>query len=288
MPSDTEAVPVYLYEQFERLRRAEMAFHDGADDSVHQLRVAARKLRSTLRTFKTLVGKKNADAVAAELKWLGGELAPARDAEVSQARIEAGLDDVPPELVFGPLRQYLARGFTRTSQAGLARAAEALSSTRYATLVQSIAALIETTQPTERKALRRPMRKAARKLDRATAATAGLSGDELEKALHNVRKKAKRARYAADVVRPVSGKKLRTWRKHVKAIQRTLGQHQDSVVDRATLRHFAIDGFSENQNTFTFGLLYGRDEAAASMLRDRFADEWRTLTTGARPAWLKN
>ncbi|MFD2470386.1 CHAD domain-containing protein [Amycolatopsis silviterrae] len=283
----TGVVPAYLNEQLERLRRAELAFHDGADDSVHQLRVAARKLRSAIRTFKPLVGKKNADAVAAELKWLGGELAPARDTGVSQARIEAGLDDVPPELVFGPLRQYLARGFARTSQTGLTRAAEALSSTRYATLVQSIATLIETTRPAGEKALRKLMRKAARKLERATAATAGLSGDELEKALHNVRKKAKRARYAADVVRPVFGKRLRVWRKHVKAVQRTLGKHQDSVVDRAALRHFAIDGFSENQNTFTFGLLYGRDEAAASVLRDRFADEWRTLTTGARPAWLK-
>ncbi|WP_116204691.1 CYTH and CHAD domain-containing protein [Amycolatopsis circi] len=282
-----EVLPAYLSEQFERLRRADLGFRVGADDSVHQFRVAARKLRSTLQTFKTLAGKKKAESIAAELKWLGAELAPARDVEVSQARLEACLDEVPAELIFGPLRQYLTRDFARTSQTELARATEALSSTRYVTLLQSIAALLDTVQPVGKKALRKPVRKAARKLYRATAATEGLSGAELEQALHNVRKKAKRARYATDAVRLVFGKKLRTWRKHVKAVQQTLGKHQDSVVDRAALRHFAIDGFSENQNTFTFGLLYGRDEAAASMLRSRFGEEWRTLRKGKRPAWLK-
>ncbi|MFE3176312.1 CHAD domain-containing protein [Amycolatopsis sp. NPDC059090] len=282
-----EALPAYLREHFERLRRADLGFRVGADDSVHQLRVAARKLRSALQTFKPLVGKKKAVAVAEELKWLGGELAPARDAEVSQVRLESCLDVVPSELVFGPLRQYLTRDYARTSQTELARAAEALSSTRYVTLLRSIAALLDQMPPVRKKRLRKPMRKTARKLYQATAATEGLSGVELEKALHNVRKKAKRARYAADAVRPVFGKKLRTWRKNVKAVQQTLGKHQDSVVDREALRHFAIDGFSENQNTFTFGLLYGRDEAAASGLRDRFADEWRTLRKGKRPAWLK-
>ncbi len=282
-----EVLAAYLREQFERLRRADLGFRVGEDDSVHQLRVAARKLRSALQTFKPLVGKKKANAIAAELKWLGSELAPARDTEVGQARLESCLDEVPPELVFGPLRQYLTRDFARASQTELARATEALSSTRYVTLLGSIAALLDTMRPAGKKALRKPLRKTARKLSRATAATEGLSGTELEKALHNVRKKAKRARYAADAVRPVFGKKLRTWRKHVKAVQQTLGKHQDTVVDRAALRHFAIDGFSENQNTFTFGLLYGRDEAAAKMLQDRFADEWRTLRKGARPAWLK-
>ncbi|WP_037356630.1 CYTH and CHAD domain-containing protein [Amycolatopsis orientalis] len=282
-----EVLRAYLSEQFERLRRADLGFRAGADDSVHQLRVAARKLRSALQTFGSLAGKKKAKAVAAELKWLGGELAPARDAEVSQARLETCLDEVPSELVFGPLRQYLTRDFARTSQTELVRATEALSSNRYLTLLQSIDALLDTMRPAGKKALRKPLRKTARKLYRAAAATEGLSGAELEKALHNVRKKAKRARYAADAVRPVFGKKLRAWRKNVKAVQQTLGKHQDSVVDRAALRHLAIDGFGENQNTFTFGLLYGRDEAAAKMLRDRFADEWRTVRKGVRPAWLK-
>ncbi|SFO98041.1 CYTH and CHAD domain-containing protein [Amycolatopsis rubida] len=282
-----EVLPAYLREQFERLRRADLGFRVGEDDSVHQLRVSARKLRSVLQTFRSLVGKKKADAIVAELKWLGAELAPARDAEVSQARLRACLDEVPPELVFGPLRQYLTRDFSRAAQTELARVTEALSSSRYVTLLRSIAALLDTMRPAGKKALRKPLRKTARKLSRATEAAEGLSGAELEKALHNVRKKAKRARYAADAVRPVSGKKLRTWRKQVKAVQQTLGKHQDTVVDRAALRHFAIDGFSENQNTFTFGLLYGRDEAAAKMLRDRFAGQWRTLREGAGPAWLK-
>ncbi|MFE0020976.1 CHAD domain-containing protein [Amycolatopsis sp. NPDC059021] len=283
-------VYAYLGEQFERLRRADLGVRTGTEDSVHQMRVAARKLRSTLKTFKSFVDTKAAAGLTAELKWLGAELAPARDAEVTGARLGDRLDEVPPGLLSGPLRQYVTRRFARESESGLARVTEALAGKRYIALLQSMAELLETAPPAGkagRKALRKPVRKAARKLRRAEAATRGLTGDELEKALHEVRKKAKRARYAADAVRPVFGKKLRVWRKHLKAAQSTLGEHQDTVVERAALRQLAIAGFGENQNTFTFGLIHGRDEAEAAALRNRFAAEWRTLTKRKRPTWLK-
>jgi CHAD domain-containing protein len=131
------------------------------------------------------------------------------------------------------------------------------------------------------------VRKAAKKLGRAEAAASGLDGHELETALHEVRKKAKRARYAADTVKPVYGKKLRKWRKNVKAVQSTLGEHQDTVVGRDVLRHLAIAGHGEGQNTFTFGMLYARDAETAEKLRERFAGEWRRLRNGGRPGWLR-
>ena len=48
----------------------DVAVRRGLDDSVHQMRVATRRLRSALRSFETLLDKEWADELASELHWL--------------------------------------------------------------------------------------------------------------------------------------------------------------------------------------------------------------------------
>ncbi|MEU0795755.1 CYTH and CHAD domain-containing protein [Amycolatopsis sp. NPDC005961] len=290
-PTAGDVVLTSLREHYARLRRADVGVRLDVEDSVHQMRVATRKLRSSLKTFGSVVAED--ETLTAELKWLGQQLAPARDAEVSEQRLREQLDEIPSELVFGPLRQYLTRYFAREAEEGRTRAMAALTGKRYRTLLRTLDTLVEDPPRTRRarkpakSALRKPVRKAAAKLRRAEAATRGLTGHELETALHEVRKKAKRARYAADTVKPVYGKKLRQWRKNVKTVQGTLGEHQDTAVGRDVLHHLTIAGHGEGQNTFTFGLLYERDAETAEKLRRRFAGEWRRLRKGERPGWLR-
>ncbi|GHG30466.1 MULTISPECIES: CYTH and CHAD domain-containing protein [Amycolatopsis] len=292
-PSAGDVVLTALHEHYGRLRRADVGVRLDADDAVHQMRVAIRKLRSTLRTFGSVVDKKATGSLVGELQWLGRQLSPFRDTEVAEERLGEQLDDLPSELVFGPLRQFLTRHFAREAEEGRTRALAALTGKRYLELVRALDRLLEEPPLTAagrksaKAGLRKPLRKAAKKLARAEAASRGLSGEDLGTALHDVRKKAKRARYAADAVKPVYGKKLRTWRKNVKAVQVTLGEHQDTVVGRDVLRQLAISGHGEGQNTFTFGLLYGRDGERAGKLRERFGREWRVLRKGDRPGWLR-
>ncbi|MGW3965678.1 CYTH and CHAD domain-containing protein [Amycolatopsis sp. NPDC005003] len=291
-PSAGHVVLTALHEHYGRLRRADVGVRLDVDDSVHQMRVAIRKLRSTLRTFGSVVDGKETASVVAELQWLGRELSPARDTEVTEQRLREQLDEVPSELVFGPLRQFLTRHFAREAEEGRTRALAALTSRRYLRLLRALDALVEEPPLTAaarkpaKAGLRKPVRKAARKLHRAEAAARGLTGVELERALHGVRKKAKRARYAADTVKPVYGKKLRAWRKNVKAVQGTLGEHQDSVVGRDVLHHLAIAGHGEGQNTFTFGMLYAGYAGRGALLREKFLGEWRRVRKGDRPGWL--
>jgi len=292
-PTAGDVVLTSLRSHYGRLRRADVGVRIDADDSVHQMRVAIRKLRSTLRTFGSLIDKKKTAPVAAELQWLGRQLSPARDTEVTEERLRAQLDEVPSELVFGPLRQFLTRYFAREAEEGRTRALTALTDKRYLRLLSALDALLEEPPLTAearkpaKAGLRKPVRKAAKKLSRAEAAAHGLEGDELGTALHDVRKKAKRARYAADTVKPVYGKKLRKWRKNVKAVQSTLGEHQDTVVGREVLRQLTIAGHGEGQHTFTLGMLYTRNAGRAEELRGRFAREWRGLRKGQRPRWLR-
>lgn len=58
--------------------------------AVHQTRIAIRRLRSALAIFKPLLGEGGGASFNAELRWLAGELADARDLDVLIARQEQG------------------------------------------------------------------------------------------------------------------------------------------------------------------------------------------------------
>src|SRR5205085_3736814 len=56
---------------------------------------------------------------------------------------------------------------------------------------------------------------------------------------HEVRIRAKRARYAAEVVAPAFGKPAARFAGQVERIQEALGEHQDAVTAQETLRRLA-------------------------------------------------
>ncbi|MEW2506593.1 CYTH and CHAD domain-containing protein [Amycolatopsis sp. NPDC047767] len=287
-PDAGEIVGAYLREQLAALQRADVGVRRDVEDSVHQLRVASRKLRSALRTFSSIVDDDRIPNVTRELKWLGGELSPARDGEVVEALVRGWVDGAPAELVVGPVDQFLTRRFAREAVDARKKVLEALRSKRYLVLVQELDAVVSGV-PTDtgpaRSVLRKPVRKAAGNLRKAEQAAHGLSGRELEHALHDVRKKAKRARYAADVVRPVFGGKVRGWRKNVKNVQELLGEHQDWVVAGPVVYRLGVDGHDEGVG-FTFGVLYGTAGGVRAGMRREFVSRWKRLEKGDAPKWL--
>ena len=92
--------------------------------------------------------------------------------------------------------------------------------------------------------------------------------------LHRARKAAKRARYAAELRRPLDkAAATKKAEKHFKRIQRVLGEHQDSVVASDALRRFALTaGTTAGENGFTYGLLYAREQQIAEAARDQARD----------------
>ncbi|WP_326834168.1 CYTH and CHAD domain-containing protein [Amycolatopsis rhabdoformis] len=289
-PDAGEVVGAYLREQLAALQRADVGVRRDVEDSVHQLRVASRKLRSASRTFSSLVDDKRVAGLGRELKWLGGELSPARDGEVVEALVREWVAGASAELVVGPVDQYLTRRFSRDAVAAREKALKTLQGKRYLALVQDLDAVVAGVGPgrgakSAKKALREPVRKAARKLRKAEKAARGLSGEEQQLALHAVRKKAKRARYAADVVRPVFGAKVRAWRKNVKGVQQVLGDHQDWVVAGPVVYRLGVDGQDEGVG-FAFGVLYGSGAGKRAELRQEFTSRWKRLEKGTAPKWL--
>lgn len=256
------AVAGYLTEQIHNVFEGDLGLRRGSDP-IHDTRVAIRRLRSTLRVFGKLLDRSTIDHVEAELKWFAGLLGEVRDCQVQRRHFQGALEQLPPELVLGPVASRIKTDLQSDQLRARAVVAEVMNSQRYlqllATLQQWRTDPPLTDQP-RLKAVSKRARRAERKADRRLAEAIDTGDDAL---LHRARKAAKRARYAAELRVPVDKHAKKTV-KRFKQIQRVLGDHQDGVVASATLRRLAITaGTTVGENGFTYGLLYAREQQAA-------------------------
>jgi len=257
--------------QVAQLESCDAAVRRDEPDSVHQMRVATRKLRSTLRSFGKVLDRDATRDITTELRWLGGVLAQARDQEVIQDRVEACLAATPSEDVLGPLAATLSRQFARERTEAHARVLAELDTDRYYALLDALDALIADpplappARERARTALPPLVKRTTEKLDKAVAAV-DRHTDPAERAtaLHDVRKAAKRARYAAELVTPLVGKDAARSAKRFKTVQSVLGDHQDAVQTRRFLRVLGGRGHMAGQNGFTVGIWYEQQAEAAS------------------------
>jgi len=275
-------------------------------DSVHKMRVATRRLRSTLKTFHPLYDRATTDRLRAELRWLAEVLGAVRDAEVMAARLEKALAAEPAELVLGPVGARLGDGLRARSAKQRRSLIAALDGRRYAALLDDLDELLAA-PPTERGC--RPagdelpprVRKSARKVAELLAA-ADRAGEQADRsatapplpgvlsrndALHEARKAAKRARYAGEAVLPAAGKPAQKLVTAMEDLQELLGDHHDSVVTRDLLRDAALAAHAAGENAFTYGLLHARQAAAATRLEADIPAARRRLDTGSVRRWLR-
>jgi CHAD domain-containing protein len=254
----------YITRQADRLAAEELRVRRDAPDAVHQMRVAARRLRSVLKAHRTVLDRQRTDRVADGLRDLGRHLAPARDAEVLRERVDADLGALPAELRLGPVQAEATRHFARVEAEARAAVLTTLDSPEHAALRGLLDDLLE--RPALNRRARRPAKKGLR-TDRTErrlrrGMTAALDhGDDT--ALHTARKAAKRLRYANEVTgaRPRGLKKL----------QKALGHHQDVVVARPVLRELGAAA----DNGFSFGLLLGRADARAAAIEADLPALWK-------------
>jgi CHAD domain-containing protein len=230
----------YAKQQRDDLTRFDPGVRRGEGEAVHKLRVATRRLRSCLKTFKRTFG--DADEVRDELKWLAGLLGEVRDGQVLSGKLLEGVEF--PD-VAARVREHLGAQVER----GQAALDEALESERYLALLDRIDRLVDGTPRVENDPLRRVRRdleKADDLLDQALAA-----GKDHE--LHEARKAYKRARYAVEVFEPTAGRPAKQLVGALTDLQDVLGAHQDSVVARELLEQWGSDSFH-------FGILWARQE----------------------------
>jgi CHAD domain-containing protein len=277
-------VLAYVREQAHVLRSFDPLVRLDAPDSVHKMRVTARRLRSVLQGHRRILDRDATAALIADLRWLGAELAPARDAEVLMARFTAAVDALPAQEVLGPIAGQLTRRFSREQAEGRARAVAALDSDRYLQLQQRLDLLLTDPPFTRRGRRRRATRelphaigKAIRRTNARRSHADAATDTDRDAALHEMRKAAKRARYVLEAAEPAMGKKARKLRKRIKAVQSLLGDHHDTVVARPVLRELGAQAHTDGGNGFSFGILHRGEQATARHLDDQLAAAWKRV-----------
>jgi CHAD domain-containing protein len=277
-----DVVLAYLREHAARLKSMDPLVRADQPDAVHQTRVTTRRLRSTLQSFGQIIPRSGTEGVLAELKWLGGVLGEARDAEVLASRLADNLRTIPPELVLGPAEARVQRHFAPIQAAARKNVLAALDSARYFALRDALDELLadpplsaEADQPAGYvlpATARRTYRRTRRRIRKAGHTP---SGEGRETAYHEARKAAKRARYAGEAVSPALGRDARRFTKQMKKVQSVLGDHQDAVVARGVDRELGIGAHLAGENAFTFGLLYEREDQRAARLRAEARHTWK-------------
>lgn len=205
----------------------------GGAEALHQLRVALRRLRSAISTFKPMVSDDRAAAIKAELTWLSRACDEARDLDVfanDNARLEArsGKGD------------RLAPAVEAARSAAHAKAGGAVASKRFRDLVLDATAWVETgpwlgADGKAEKRRNRPARRFAEKaLDRrwTRVARAGRALGKLDDdGRHRLRIAAKKLRYALEGFGPLfDGKAGDRFIGRLKDLQDQLGALNDTVM----------------------------------------------------------
>lgn len=290
----TEVLRAYLSDHVSVLQE-----HDAGlrGDTVHQLRIAARRLRSVLASYQGVFEPATVEPLREELRWLGVSLGAARDFEVLRRHVGAMVDDQldrpagPPATT---LRERIDQDLEEAHRTGHDAAMAAVASQRYGRLLQMLQSLMDfpalrpraskrarTVLPTILERDARRVRRAAKAAHRADP------GPERDVALHEVRKKVKRLRYSAECAAPVLGKRVNKLASRAQSLQEALGAHQDTVASRAWLQDLAQRSPGEVAVAFGAGRLHAQEEQRARSAERDYEKALRRLPQHHVDKWLR-
>jgi CHAD domain-containing protein len=253
----------------------------GEPSGIHQARVACRRLRAVLVSFRPLLDETFAGPLADEIQWLARSLGDERDEFVVHERLRLLLEQEPPDLVVGPVSDRLT-----TTYGDRVHVPGVLLSQRYRGLRAGLDGLVAEEPWTDLAegpaddVLPEGLRREWTRLRKRYAAVVDDPHDDV--ALHGLRKAAKRFRYTAEAVEPVVGKPARRSVRAATRLTEHLGERQDTVASRAQLVTLAGAAAAAGEPTFTYGRLHAREERRADELDAGLADVWGRLTGPAR------
>jgi CHAD domain-containing protein len=285
-PSAGDVVRAALSASVAQLIERDPGLRLGDDpEDVHQARVATRRLRSNLRTFGTLLDADWARSLRDELRDLGGDLGSVRDTEVLLDRLRGRADRLHPDdqdTAKRVVNQLIERWDVARSTLQ-----DTLRSDEYVALLDRLvdgarepALLPEADGPAE-EILPPLVRKPWNKLQ---AAVKALDREPADEALHDIRIRAKRCRYAAEAMVPVFGKRAREFARALTDVQDVLGEHQDAVVAEQWLREVA--SAADGPETFIAGELASLERLDIVRTREAWPEVWRKASRKRLRQWF--
>lgn len=278
-----EIVSTALLVDFDRMLRHDAGTRLGEDpEELHQMRVATRRLRSTLRTFRPLLDREWSDQLRGRLQQLAAALGAVRDLDVQLGQFvsDTGRLDDRDAAALTPLLGHFGKQRARTRGELL----DVLASPGYLELLETLLEagrrpkVLEPTRAAGA-ALAPLLRKAWRRLRNAVEAGADL---------HEVRIRAKRLRYVADAARPAFGNAARRLARAAADVQDVLGVYQDAIVTQQLLRGYITTTQPRSEQAAAIGMLLAHADQRKSAALAQWPDAWRTLRRHKLRRFLKS
>ena len=264
----------------------------GDPEGVHQMRVGLRRLRAAMSLFGDLLDDDQAAAIKTELKWLAGELTPAREFEVFTERVIVPIKQRHGR--FGSGVSSFCKEVAGKHRAALARARDGVASARFRALVFEVAVWLEGgrwTNPADDSVRIRgevpievfaaeQLRRRLRKVRKRGKQLAQLDANKR----HRLRIQVKKLRYAAEFFSGLfqNKKAMRRQKKFMPALERLqdgLGDLNDIAVDERLIASAAVP-----KRAFAAGLLTGREEARENAALSNAIDGYTKLVK-AKSFW---
>lgn len=255
-------------------------------EHLHQMRVAVRRMRATLKAARPLLEAAWADGLRAELGWLGRALGPVRDLDVMLERLRSESADF--ETAEQAAAEALVGDLHAEREAARASMLAALASPRYTALLERLADAVRLPLPTPSATSHQPelvdlVRAEYRSLSKAVRR----AGEEPPDAvLHALRIRGKRLRYTGELAEPALGAPVQRLLKVTASLQDVLGEHQDACVAGQRIRQL-LDGLTgqrerpEGLVVFVAGRLVEREQARAAATRAQWQQAWQRVSAVA-------
>jgi CHAD domain-containing protein len=231
-----------LRSQVQDLRRWEDQVREQRPEAVHQFRVTARRLRSGLAGFEPLLDGKASRNLVKGLRRAAGAVGGGRDVQAVRARLDELFSEDADAASRG-LYVRLTQGLDELGVESWQDSQDHLNGSEYDDFTRRLEHFADmppwlSTAGLPAKEALHPILSSEWARFRKTARGAlDLSTSPDDERLHETRKASKRARYVAESLVVVFGRKAKRMGQAAQRVQVTLGKHQDSRL----VRDFLID-----------------------------------------------
>ncbi|MFO0708069.1 MAG: CYTH and CHAD domain-containing protein, partial [Nitrospira sp.] len=249
-------------------------------ESLHQMRVATRRLRAVLRAARPLLAPEWASSLQHELAWLSQLLGQARDLDVQIAYFgeEAAGSDARDRKPLAHFVTHLQTQRERVQQVMLSE----LKSARYLELVRRLQLAAHDPSLVESSVTLHELAKS--EFAKLRKAIRRLGPSPTHARLHELRIKTKRARYAAELAVWSVGKPASRFMKRAQAVQDLLGTYQDARQAETHIRSFLKQSTSVRAG-FVAGRLIERQYQRRDTARKRLKSLLKILLKQGKKAW---
>jgi len=271
-----DAVRLTLATAVAALTYYEAAATAGEIEPLHQMRVAARRLRAIVQLFSGVIHGSRVLVYKRDLPWFGQAAGAVRERDVIEALVRECGGRLDPALA-GALTP-LCTALAAERDTAHARFVAELRTQRYTRMCERLAnpllrrALLAIAAGCEAPAMIAPIARSVRKAGKRIAREAP------PEIFHRLRVRIKRLRYALEMLAEMGGKRSRKALLRLEQMQELLGVHQDLVATAAWLRAFAANGTGVAPETLmAVGAMLQALVVRRQKLASRACRRWRKI-----------